>query len=162
MPGPLPRYTVAGLIGRNEAGRVTKIAFGVVRALDYLSIALMIGGLLFMQAAWGPALGELAGRRSVAGRRPRPRSPRRAGRLLVAAVLLGLLVSVLGILLQGATRRRGVAVEVAESDAHRRARSKVASAGCGLLRALDWLLLGVLLLAVSAEGGAAGAAGGAA
>ena len=102
-PGAAPRYTVAGLIGRNEAGRVTKIAFGVVRTLDYLSIALMIGGLLFMQVG----VGACAGRRS-AGPEPRWSAAsaafaRRSRPLLAAAVVLGLLVSLLGVLLQGAT-----------------------------------------------------------
>ncbi len=132
-PGAAPKYTVAGLIGRNEAGRVTKIAFGVVRALDYLSIALMIGGLLFMQAVWGPALGDLA--------RPQPRwslasgaFTRRAGRLLAVAVLLGLLVSLLGILLQGASGRRRIAVELAESHARRKHPRKSLRLGMGRAR----------------------------
>ena len=34
--GAAPRFTVAGLIGRNESGEVTKLAFGVVRVLDYV------------------------------------------------------------------------------------------------------------------------------
>jgi copper transport protein len=148
--GAAPRYTVAGLIGRNETGRVTKIAFGTVRALDYLSIALMIGGLLFMQAVWAPALGALA--------RPEPRwsqasaaFARRAGRLLAVAVLMGMLVSVLGVLLQGATAA-GVSLwsslkaTVIEDTLESR------FGWVWALRALDWLLLGVLLLAARAAG----------
>ncbi len=149
-PGAAPKYTVAGLIGRNEAGRVTKIAFGVVRTLDYLSIALMIGGLLFTQAVWGPALGDLAGperRWSLAS----GAFSRRAGRLLAVAVVLGVLVSVLGVLLQGATAA-GVSLwsslkaTVLESTLESR------FGWVWALRALDWLLLGGLLLAARAAG----------
>lgn len=152
-PGAAPKYTVAGLIGRNEAGRVTKIAFGVVRTLDYLSIALMIGGLLFTQAVWGPALGDLA--------RPERRwslasgaFSRRAGRLLAVAVVLGLLVSVLGILLQGATAA-GVSLwsslkaTVLESTLESR------FGWVWALRALDWLALGALLLGARVAGASA-------
>src|SRR5208283_2348561 len=38
--GGTPKFTVAGLINRNKAGPITQVAFGVVRGLDYLSIAL--------------------------------------------------------------------------------------------------------------------------
>ena len=62
--GAAPRVTVAGLIGRNEAGEVTRVAFGVVRFLDYISLALFIGGSAFALLAWGPALG--VGRRRAA------------------------------------------------------------------------------------------------
>src|SRR5271166_405292 len=58
--GAAPRFTVAGLIGRNRSGRVTQIAFGVVRGLDYLSIALMLGGLVFFGLAWLPAFAAVA------------------------------------------------------------------------------------------------------
>ena len=54
-PSAAPKVTVAGLIGRNESGEVTRVAFGVVRALDYLSLALMVGGLAFLFFAWSPA-----------------------------------------------------------------------------------------------------------
>ena len=50
--GPAPKVSVAGLIARNESGEVTKLAFGAVRALDYVSLALFIGGLAFLLLAW--------------------------------------------------------------------------------------------------------------
>jgi len=81
--------TVAGLIGRNRAGSVTSVAFGVVRGLDYLSIALVVGGLLFVLWVTPPAL--LGGS-----------FERRLWRLLAAGLALGTAVGVLGILLQGA------------------------------------------------------------
>ena len=76
--GAAPKFTVAGLIGKNKSGEVTELAFGVVRALDYLTLALMLGGLAFLFCAWLPALAALAAR-SRAGLRPRARSPRAWG-----------------------------------------------------------------------------------
>ncbi|HEX2703024.1 MAG TPA: CopD family protein [Solirubrobacteraceae bacterium] len=89
---------VAGLIDRNKAGPVTNVAFGVVRALDYVSFSLLIGTLAFILVAVFP----------VARRDERLRgafSGRFASRvrlLLTIAVVLGFAVSVLGVLLQGA------------------------------------------------------------
>ncbi|HTY96639.1 MAG TPA: CopD family protein [Solirubrobacteraceae bacterium] len=148
--GAAPRYTVAGLIGRNEAGHVTKVAFGVVRALDYLSIALMIGGLAFLYAVWASALGALAG--------PEPRwtaasdgFARRAWRLLSVAVVVGVVVSLLGVLLQGATAA-GVSLwsslrgPILESTLESR------FGWVWGVRALDWVLLGAVLLGARAAG----------
>ncbi|HTC73867.1 MAG TPA: copper resistance CopC family protein, partial [Solirubrobacteraceae bacterium] len=59
--GAAPKFTVAGLIGRNRSGKVTEVAFGVVRGLDYLTIALMVGGLIFLFFVWIPALRTAAG-----------------------------------------------------------------------------------------------------
>jgi len=81
--------TVAGLINRNRAGAVTNVAFGAVRALDYLAIALVVGVLAFLTLAVPPAL--LGGA-----------FERRAWLLLGGGLALGVIVSVLGILLQGA------------------------------------------------------------
>jgi copper transport protein len=50
------KVTVAGLISRNQSGHVTDVAFGVVRALNYLTLALMTGGLAFLLLIWPRAL----------------------------------------------------------------------------------------------------------
>ncbi len=94
--------TVAGLIGKNESGEVTRVAFGVVRALNYLTLALMAGGLAFALLVFARA------RRAIDVDRQRLRDATRAfdtriGALLALAVVLGVLVSVLGVLLQGAS-----------------------------------------------------------
>jgi len=81
--------SVAGLINRNRAGEVTNVAFGAVRALDYLAIALVVGTLAFLLLVV-PA-GLLGGS-----------FERRIWRLIALGLLLGMVVSVLGILLQGA------------------------------------------------------------
>ncbi|HZL54300.1 MAG TPA: CopD family protein, partial [Solirubrobacteraceae bacterium] len=81
--------SVAGLINRNRSGPVTNVAFGAVRALDYLAIALVAGTLVFL--LWVVGDGRLGGA-----------FERRAWQLIAAGALLGVTVSVLGILLQGA------------------------------------------------------------
>ena len=81
--------SVAGLIGRNRAGPVTNVAFGAVRALELLAIALVAGTLLFL--LWVVPAGLLGGA-----------FERRAWLLVALGLALGALTSVLGILLQGA------------------------------------------------------------
>ncbi len=160
--GPTPKVTVAGLIDRNESGEATKVAFGVVRGLDYVSLALFIGGLAFLLVAWLPGLAAVAGESTatdestvanegVVADEPKQRweaasraFAKRLHRLLIAAVALGVLVSVLGILLQGAGAA-GVSLwsslkgTVIESTLESRF-GKVWG-----LRAIDWLALGIVL-----------------
>jgi copper transport protein len=99
--GAAPRVSVAGLIGRDQTGEVTKLAFGASRFLDYISIALFVGGLAFAWFVWGSALvtGAPAHRRAEAA----ASFGRVLTWLLAAAVALGVLTSVLGVLLQGAS-----------------------------------------------------------
>jgi copper transport protein len=90
--------SVAGLIDRNKSGPVTNVAFGVVRALDYVSLSLLIGTLAFLLVAVAPAVrGDERLAEAFAGA-----FARRIRRILTLAVALGVVVSVLGILLQGA------------------------------------------------------------
>jgi copper transport protein len=142
--GATPRYSVAGLIERNRAGKVTSIAFGAVRALDYLTIAMMIGGLIFALAVWPRALAACA----RADRDWRDASGAFASKLralLYTTVLVGLLVSILGVLLQGASAA-GVSLwsslkaPVLESTLESRF-GAVWSA-----RAIDWALIGLILV----------------
>lgn len=100
--GAAPKFTVAGLIGRGESGEATKLAFGVVRALDYMSLALGIGGLVFLVWAWLPALAATAEGDEAWGEASEAFA-RRLGLLFAVAILLGIAVGVLGILLQGAS-----------------------------------------------------------
>ncbi|MGA7705211.1 MAG: copper resistance protein CopC, partial [Solirubrobacteraceae bacterium] len=125
--GAAPKFTVAGLIGRGESGEATKLAFGVVRTLDYVSLALGIGGLVFLVWTWLPVLAAVAGAPSAAGGAPASGTDvgtgatatasggneawgeasgafvRRLKLLFAVAILLGIAVGVLGILLQGAS-----------------------------------------------------------
>jgi copper transport protein len=148
--GAAPKFTVAGLIGKNESGEVTRVAFGVVRALDYLTLALMVGGLAFLFFAWGPALAGTAGgeeRWSLAART----FASRLRRLFAAAIVLGVIVSVLGVLLQGASAA-GVSLwsSLKGSIIENTLDSRFGTVWG--LRAVDWLLLGVLFLATKAVG----------
>jgi len=143
--GAAPKFTVAGLIGRNRSGRVTTISFGVVRALNYLTLALMVGGLVFLFLVWMPGFAAVVG--------PEPRWSQaadafaaRIGRLFAVAVALGVLVSVLGVLLQGAGAA-GVSlwVSLKGSIVENTLESRFGEVWGA--RAIDWILLGALLLA---------------
>ena len=146
--GAAPKFTVAGLIGKNESGKVTEVAFGVVRGLNYLTLALMVGGLAFLFFAWIPGLTAVAGseeRWSLASRA----FASRLGRLFAVAIVLGVVVSVLGVLLQGASAA-GVSLwsslksSIIENTLESRF-GKVWGA-----RAIDWVLLGAVLLVARA------------
>jgi len=141
--GATPRFTVAGLIGKNESGSVTKIAFGVVRALNYLTIALMVGGMVFLFFVWIPALrgAAVTEERWVLASRA---FASRFGRLFAVAIVLGVLVSVLGVLLQGASAA-GVSLwsSLKASIIENTLESRFGKVWG--LRAIDWLVLGVLL-----------------
>ena len=140
--GAQPKFTVAGLIGRNESGEITRVAFGAVRALDYLSIALMLGGLAFLLIAWLSSLRALA-EPDASWRAASRAFARRLQRLLFAAIVLGVVVSLLGFLLQGASAA-GVSLwgslksTVLSNTLHSRF-GEVWGA-----RALDWLVIGGL------------------
>jgi copper transport protein len=143
--------TVAGLLARNESGRVTKLAFGVVRALDYASIALMLGGLAFLALAWLPGLARLADRQPqwIAASRA---FASRLALLLYAAVLIGLLASVLGVLLQGASAS-GMSLWASLKGTVVRDTLESRFGIVWALRALDWLAIGGLLLGARASRG---------
>jgi copper transport protein len=145
------KVTVAGLISRNESGRVTKIAFGVTRALDYLSIALMLGGLAFLVVAWIPALRALAEAGEDGWRSAARTFARRLQRLLYVAIALGVIVSVLGFLLQGASAA-GVSLWTSLKGSVLNDTLSTRFGTVWAARALDWLALGALLLGAQARG----------
>ncbi len=100
--GAAPASSVADLIDSGGAGPVTEAAFGAVRALGYLAIALLAGGLAFSLIVWGPALRGRAG----AGDEWRAASDgfaSRARAIGLAAAVVGVVSSALGLVLQGAT-----------------------------------------------------------
>jgi copper transport protein len=145
--GATPKFTVAGLIGRNESGEVTKLAFGVVRTLDYLSIALLLGGLVFLLVVWRPLLLDdrfppVPEQRWADAERA---FARRMRRLLAGAVVLGAAVSVLGVFLQGASAA-GVSLWSSLQSTVIRDTLESRFGEVWGLRAIDWLLLGGLLL----------------
>ncbi len=141
--GAAPKFTVASLIDKNKSGEATELAFGLVRGLDYLTIALLVGGLAFVLLAWLPGLDAVRGpepewqaaSRMFAGR---------MRRLLGIAIGLGIVVSVLGILLQGASAA-GVSLwaSLKGSVLQNTLESRFGEVWGG--RAIDWLVLGALL-----------------
>jgi copper transport protein len=146
------KVTVAGLIKRNESGRVTKIAFGVTRALDYVSIALMLGALAFLLVAWAPALRALAETGDDEAWRAASRTfARRMQRLLYIAIALGAIVSVLGFVLQGASAA-GVSLWTSLKSSVLNDTLSTRFGTVWAARALDWLALGALLLGAQARG----------
>jgi copper transport protein len=149
-PSSASKVTVAGLIARNESGRATKIAFDVTRALDYLSIALMLGGLAFLAIAWAPALRALD-ERGKDWRAAAQTFARRLQRLLYIAVALGVLASVLGVLLQGASAA-GVSLWTSLKSSVLNDTLGTRFGTVWAARALDWLVLGGLMLGAQARG----------
>jgi copper transport protein len=142
--GAAPKFTVASLIDKNKAGTVTEVAFGVVRGLDYLTIALLLGGLAFVLVAWLPGFA------AVAGAEPQWQEAARrfAGRmraLLGVAVVAGAVVSVLGILLQGASAA-GVSLWSSLNGTVLQNTLESRFGEVWGLRAIDWLALGCLLV----------------
>jgi len=100
--GAAPSKGVADLLGAGNTGKVTEVAFGAAKALGYLAIALVLGGLGFLAFVWRPALAEAAGGEEEWARAAGAfRS--RAVRLLSAGLALGILTSAAGLVLQGAT-----------------------------------------------------------
>jgi copper transport protein len=151
--GAAPKFTVAGLIGRGESGEATKLAFGVVRALDYLSLALGIGGLAFLVLAWLPALAASAATEN--GWEDASQAfARRMEMLLFTAVALGIAVGVLGILLQGASAA-GVSLWASLKSTIVSDTLKTRFGGVWGLRVLVWAALGALLVAARLSRGSA-------
>jgi copper transport protein len=147
--GPASGVTVAGLIGHEQSGSITKLGFGVIRGLDYLSIALLLGALAFLLCAWLPALAALA-ETEPDWRRASQAFAARLRMLLAAAVALGLSASVLGILLQGASAA-GVSLwaSLRSSIVGDTLASRFGEVWG--VRAIDWLLLGGLLVLARAR-----------
>ena len=142
--GAAPKFSVANLINRNEAGPVTDATFQAVRGLDYVSIALALGGLAFLIVAWLPGLADVAGG-DASWSKASEAFARRFQLLMIAAIVLGVVVSVLGILLQGASAA-GVSLW---SSLKGTVINNTMSSRFGEvwgLRAIDWLALGGLLL----------------
>ena len=142
-PGAAPRITVAGQIARGRSGPVTALAFGLVRALDYLAIALLLGGLAFAWLAWRPGLAA-AGAPGPEWKGAQRAFAGRLRGLLGIAIALGLAVSLLGILLQGASAA-GVSLWASLKGPILENTLESRFGTVWGLRAIDWVLLGVLL-----------------
>ncbi len=145
-PGAAPRFTVAGLIGRDKSGEVTAVAFGAVRTLNYVAIALALGALVFVLAAWRPGLRIVAGTER-AWRDASRAFATRLEHLAGVAIALGIFSSVLGFLLQGASAA-GVSLWSSLQGVVLRSTLESRFGKVWGARTIDWLLLGALLAAV--------------
>jgi copper transport protein len=148
--GAAPSKDVADLLGAGNTGAVTEVAFAATKALGYLAIALVLGGLGFLALVWRPALGDVAGGEEewagAAGA-----FGARALRLLSCGLALGVLTSAAGLVLQGATAAGTSAWSAMDPSVVR----EVASTHAGTAWALrlgDWVLLAVVVGAVAGLG----------
>jgi copper transport protein len=96
--GRAPTQTVAELIGGGGSGPVTETAYGVARGLEYLAIALAVGGFVFLLAVWLPVAAGLGEGAESARRMFRVR----LRMVLIAAAALGALAAAAQIVLEGA------------------------------------------------------------
>ena len=93
-----PARGVAELLGDQQAGTVTSVAFAAARAVQYGAIALGLGLLAVLLLAWRPALRATGAGEAAAGA-----FAARARRLLLAAGIAGAVSGVAAIGLQAAT-----------------------------------------------------------
>jgi copper transport protein len=99
--GAAPGQTVAQLIGKSGSGKVTEVAFGAARVLQYGAIAMAVGALVFLLIAWLPALGAVAGSGGSWLRASESFSTH-LRRLLYVAVALGVVSAAGGVVLEAA------------------------------------------------------------
>ena len=119
----------------------------------------MAGGLAFLLFVWLPGFAAVAGSGSRWSQASNAFASRLA-RLFAAAILVGALVSVLGVLLQGASAA-GVSLWSSLKGSVIEGTVESRFGRVWGLRALDWALLGGLLLAARAmRGGTIGVANG--
>ena len=99
--GKAPTETVAQLTSGSGSGRVTEIAFGIARGLQYAAIALAAGGIAFLMLAWAPALAAVGGS-DDSWRRAALAFASRLRRVLLLAAAAGAISAAAGVVLEGA------------------------------------------------------------
>ena len=145
-PGAAPSKSVADLTQKAAASWPIRIAFDAARALQYLALALALGGLVFIFGPWFGGLRSAAGG-SAAWEEASDAFSQRSRALVLGATALGILSGIAGILLQGATAA-GVSVASA-------ARPSIVQDVLGTdfgriwgIRILVWALFGVAVVAL--------------
>src|ERR1700761_9836614 len=91
--GKTPTQPVGELIGGSGNGKVTEVAYGLARGLEYTAIALAVGGVTFLFLCWLPALGAAAGGGGESRRAAATGFAHRLRLLLWIAARLGLLAT---------------------------------------------------------------------
>jgi copper transport protein len=100
--GKAPTETVGELIGGGGNGKVTEVAYGLARGLEYLAIALAVGGVVFLLVCWLPALGAAGGVGDESRRAASRAFARRLWMVLWIAAGIGLVATAAQIVLEGA------------------------------------------------------------
>lgn len=144
-PGVAPMVPIQDGHAPSATGGATDTAFAAARGAGYLAIALATGGVVFLLVVWLPALAGSAD----AGAQWRAASERFVGRLrhvLLAAVVVGLLSTVLAIVFEGAVAV-GLSFWAALDAGVLETVSETRPVQAWGARFLVWLILGALILA---------------
>jgi copper transport protein len=100
--GKAPTQTVGELIGGNGNGKVTEVAYGLARGLEYTAMALAVGGVAFLFLCWLPALGAASGVGDESRRAAAAAFAKRLRVVLWIGAGIGLLATAAQIVLEGA------------------------------------------------------------
>ncbi len=99
--GKTPKETVSELTAGSGSGPITETAFGLARGLQYVAIALAVGGLAFLLLAWLPGL-ALVGSEGEGWSRAAGAFATRLRRVAFLAATLGAISAAAGVVLEGA------------------------------------------------------------
>jgi copper transport protein len=99
--GKTPKETVSELTAGSGSGPVTETAFGLARGLQYVAIALAVGGLAFLLLAWLPGL-ALVGGEGEGWSRAAGAFAMRLRKVALLAAALGAISAAAGVVLEGA------------------------------------------------------------
>jgi copper transport protein len=139
---PAPATTVGELLGDDDTGAITGTAFGVARAVQFASIALGLGALIFALACWLPGLRATAGA-SAGWAAASTAFADRLRLLLLVAAAAGALSAALALVLQGAVAAGTPAWDALDADVLRDVLSTRFGAVWGVGIAA-WLVVGAL------------------
>ena len=128
----------------DSVGAVTDTAFAAMRGLGYVAIALAVGAAVFLVAVWLPALSQHA-RGGADWRLASETFVGRVRRIVLGAVVLGVVATALAIVLEGATAA-GVSLWAAVDPDVLEPVSDTRVVEAWTVRLLIWLLLGAIIL----------------
>ncbi len=145
--GALSSKTIDELIGSRKAGPFTRIPFGIVRSLDLLALALGIGLPVFLLRCWRPALAAVRRDQDAATWDAAATAVgARARRTLLIVAAAGGVLTLLGLVFEGATASGGTFWQALQASTVR----DVLATRFGTvwqLKGLGWVLVAAVLLA---------------
>jgi copper transport protein len=144
-PGAPPKLTVSDLTQKASPSQPIRIAFDAARALQYLALALALGGLVFVFGPWFGGLRATAGG-SIAWEEASNAFARRARAVVLGAVALGILSGAAGIILQGATAAGTSVLSALTADVIKNVLQTDFGTIWGI-RLIAWALLGFVVAA---------------